>query len=109
MMGYIAALEFEEAKTRASIFSTLIFSNVFLTLINRSFTQTIFKTIRMKNWMIPLIIFISVSLLLLILHLPFLNNIFEVVPLTLTELIMPLIIAFASTFWMEVYKQYKNT
>lgn len=100
--------DFEETKIRSYIFSTLILSNVFLTLFNRSFEQTIFHTIKMKNRMIPFIALISVLFLLLILNLSWLNNIFSVSPLMPVEFLFPLFTAFLTTFWLDFFKHKRS-
>jgi Ca2+-transporting ATPase len=103
--GYLAKTDGgSETYIRAHIFSTLIFSNIFLTLANRSFKVNILKTIQIKNNLIPIIIGISVVLLLLINFIPFLNTIFLITPLTPKEFLMPLAIAVVSTLWIEVFK-----
>jgi Ca2+-transporting ATPase len=104
---YGRQMGFDEAKIRSTIFSTLILSNIFLTLINRSFTQTIFQTIKRKNNLIPAIISISVLLLLLILNIPVLNGLFSVSPLNPRELLVPLLIAFVATVWIDFFKYVK--
>jgi len=107
--GYYASSSgFGETKVRSFIFSTLIFSNIFLTLFNRSFEHTIFRTIKMKNKLIPFIISVSLLLLLLILNLPWLNKIFNVSPLSAVEYTVPLLTAFLSTFWLDLYKYISN-
>ena len=107
--GYFATFSgFEENTVRAYIFSTLIFSNIFLTLVNRSFKRSILKTIMMRNKLIPMIILISLLLLVLIIYLPFLNDIFSVSPLLPREFILPVIIAFIATFWIEGFKIWGN-
>lgn len=109
VIGYFGSSNnYEETKIRALIFTNLILSNVFLTLINRSFTETIFKTIKRKNRLIPIIISLSLLLLLLILYVPALNAIFEVVPLTFLELMIPVLIAFGATFWIEPLKYFNK-
>lgn len=106
---YTKQMELDEVTTRSYIFSTLIFANVFLTLINRSFSQTIFKTIKRRNRMVPVIISISLILLLLILNVPSLNSLFEVSPLSPKEYLIPVLIAAASTFWIEIVKYFKRS
>jgi Ca2+-transporting ATPase len=39
-----------------TVFTTLVLSNIFLTLVNRSFTQSVFRTLRVPNWMLWLIL-----------------------------------------------------
>ncbi|HEY0356361.1 MAG TPA: cation-translocating P-type ATPase C-terminal domain-containing protein, partial [Flavisolibacter sp.] len=104
--GYYAQQQqWDEPKLRAIIFSTLIMANIFLTLFNRSFTQTVFQTIKRKNILVPIIIIISVTLLFLILNVPALNQLFAASPLTATEYLIPLIAALASTAWIEALKR----
>lgn len=104
--GYIAQVNGGgEEIIRGYIFSTLIISNIFLTLANRSFKENIFKTIQIKNRYIPIIIGISVSLLLLINFVPFLNTIFMVNSLGFQELVIIIAIGLISTLWIEFFKK----
>ena len=98
----------DEFAIRTYIFTTLVFSNIFLTLVNRSFSHTIIQTIQRRNKLIPLIISISVVLLLLILYTPALNQLFDVSSLTLKEFYPLLVIAFISTIWIEPFKYSKS-
>jgi len=60
---------FNEALTRTMTFTVLITANIFLTLINRSFYYSFLTTLRYKNNMVLLIIFITVAIVGLILYL----------------------------------------
>jgi Ca2+-transporting ATPase len=109
LTGYFAVrFGYEAAKVRTYVFSTLIFSNIFLTLINRSFTQSVFETIRMKNNLIPIIVFTSLGLLLLIVYLPFTQLIFEVSSISAREFLLLISFAFVATFWIEILKFYQR-
>src|SRR5690606_37694181 len=95
IIGYYAShSDFSEMKVRSFVFSALVFSNIFLTLINRSFTQTIFQTIKRKNLLIPGIITVSFIFLLLILYVPALNELFKLEPLDLSDIILVVLVAF---------------
>ena len=59
-----------ETMVRTSIFITLLFCNIFLTLINRSFHYSIFSTLRYKNYLIPLITGITTLFILSLLYIP---------------------------------------
>ncbi len=103
--GYIGfSKEADVSVIRTYIFTTLVISNIFLTLINRSFTQSIFETIKRKNNLIPLIILISIGLLVCILYIPVLTSLFGLTPLSLSGFIWPVFLAFISTFWIEALK-----
>lgn len=109
LTGYFAMRSgYGATQMRTYVFSTLIFSNIFLTLVNRSFTQSIFETIRMKNRLVPMIVFISLGLLLLIVYLPFAQSVFEVSPIVPIAFLLPLTIAFVATFWIELLKLYQR-
>lgn len=43
----------DETIVRSVIFITLLFSNIFLTLVNRSFVYSVFKTLSYKNNLVP--------------------------------------------------------
>ena len=92
------------ALTRTIVFNTLIISNIFLTFTNRSFTESIFKTIKFKNSLAPFIIIISITFLALINFVPFLKNQFLLSNITAENFLFCFIIASVSVLWLEVYK-----
>ena len=92
------------AQTRTIVFTTLIFSNVFLTFADRSFTKTIYYTSRFKNRLAPVILIIS-ALFLAALHLvPAIRNLFQLVAITAGQFWLCFGVAFASVMWFEIYK-----
>lgn len=93
-----------EEKTRAMVFSTLIFANILLSFVNRSFFYSIFESFKNKN---SLLTGITVSVLLLlsaILYIEPFSRFFKVTYLTINELGIALLIAAVSVLWFEVYK-----
>lgn len=97
-----------EEKTRAMVFTTLIFANVFLSLTNRSFTYGLFESFKNKNILFPLIIGTTLILLFAILYIPVFSNFFHVSSLKLKDLGVALLIAMVSVLWFEVYKWRKR-
>ena len=91
-------------KVRTIVFTSLLISNVFLTFVNRSVTQTIKYTIHYKNKLAPFIIIISVMFLAAILTFPFLRNLFQLTTITVGELALCTGVALAGVMWFEVYK-----
>ena len=85
-------------------FITLLLSNILLTLINRSFQYPLITTILYKNKLLPLIIGIVLLLIILILNISFINNLFQLVPLSLTNLSDCIILAMIGTLWIEGWK-----
>ncbi|MBX7262257.1 MAG: cation transporting ATPase C-terminal domain-containing protein, partial [Chitinophagales bacterium] len=93
-----------EETTRAIVFTTLIFANVFLSLTNRSFTYSLFESFKNKNTLFPLIIGSTLILLFAILYIPVFSNFFHVSSLNLKDLGIAILIAMVSVLWFEVYK-----
>lgn len=97
-----------EAITRTMTFTVLIASNIFLTLINRSFYYSIFTTIRYKNNMVLFIVFITITLIALMLYIKPLTSFFEFETLTLMQLTTCIVIGFVSVIWFEIVKIFKR-
>ncbi|MBL7733826.1 MAG: cation-translocating P-type ATPase [Chitinophagaceae bacterium] len=98
-----------EEKTRAMVFATLIFANVFLSFVNRSFSYSVFESFKNKN---PLLIAITVLTLLLLFAIlyyePF-SWFFKVARLSFLELGTAMLIASVSVLWFEGYKLLNRT
>ena len=97
-----------ETMVRTAIFTKLLFCNIFLTLANRSFHYSIFKTLRYKNNLIPLIAGITLLFILSLLYIPLVQQLFRLGPLSFSYLFICIIIALISTFWIEIFKSIKN-
>ena len=95
---------YDEQLTRSIVFTTLIFSNIFLTLVNRSFYYSIFASMKNKNNLVVLIICITIAILGLMLYLKPLSNFFELEPLNLVQLSISISIGFISVIWFELFK-----
>jgi len=97
-----------EEKTRAMVFSTMIFGNILLSFANRSFFYSIFESFKNRN---PLLIGISVlvlTLLFVILYVTPVSLFFKVSALNINELGISLLIATVSVLWFEIYKLVKR-
>lgn len=93
----------DESTIRTVIFITLLFSNIFLTLVNRSFVFTIIRTLTYKNNLVPIIIGISSLLITGLLFIPAVSSLFGLRPLPLAMLGISLIVAAISTLWLECW------
>ncbi len=103
-VGYYYLQNQQDGNTvRTVIFITLLFSNIFLTLVNRSFHYTFFKTIRYKNNLVPLILGITVFCIAAFLYLPFMQQLFRLHSLTITDILTCAVIAFISTCWIQLW------
>lgn len=97
-----------EETTRAMVFTTLIFANVFLSLVNRSFVYSMFESFKYKNRLFPVIIGATLTLLFAILYIPVFANFFHVTSLNCQDLGIVFLIAAASVLWFEMYKWIKR-
>jgi Ca2+-transporting ATPase len=89
---------------RTMVFITLIVSNVFLTFVNRSFEETVFKTIRYKNSLTKYVLLASFVFLGCISFIPFVRGLFELTLLKTGDYALCLGVAMIVTLWFEVYK-----
>ena len=90
------------------VFSTLIFANIFLTLINRSFYYSIFSTLFYKNNWIYGIIFTTLLLLAALIYIEPFARFFGFKPLLIADLISCFWIGAASVLWYEIVKWIKR-
>lgn len=101
---YFMNLGYEINYVRTIVFITLIFSNIFLTFVNRSFRETINNTIKYKNNLAPWILIISVIFLWSILSIPFIKDAFYLSKISTQHFLLAMIIGFITTAWFELYK-----
>ncbi len=93
---------------RTIVFTTLILSNIFLTLCNRSFEETLNKTMRYKNSLVPYTLSISVIFLISILFITPIRNIFQLTGIGLHHFFICLLVSLVCTGWFELYKGWLN-
>ena len=97
-----------EENTRAMVFTTLIFANILLSLVNRSFYYSVFESFKYKNILFPIVIGVTLILLFSILYIQPFARFFEVTDLNASELGMSIAIASVSVLWFELYKFVKR-
>ncbi|BAP32102.1 4-hydroxythreonine-4-phosphate dehydrogenase [Chryseobacterium sp. StRB126] len=98
----------DEAKTRALVFATLIFSNILLSLVNRSFYYSMLESFKNRNILLVGISVLVVLLLLIILYVAPVSGFFSVTALSIKELGLALFTASVSVLWFEIYKLIKR-
>ena len=97
-----------EEKTRAIVFTTLIFANILLSLANRSFYYSMFESFKNKNYLFLMVIGLTLVLLFAILYVPPFANFFHLTKLHIRELGLAAGIASAVVLWFEIYKWLKR-
>jgi len=94
----------DDSVVRTVIFTTLLFSNIFLTLVNRSFRFTLFTTLGYRNNLVPLILGITLLLMAAILFIPAASEWFRLTPLPWTDLVQCAVVALLCTAWLDIWK-----
>jgi Ca2+-transporting ATPase len=97
-----------ENSTRTMVFLTLIASNIFLTLANRSFYYSIFTTLKYKNNLVLLIIGLTIALTTSILFVPVFRTFFMFDNITFPKIILSIAVGFVSVFWVEFFKMFRR-
>jgi Ca2+-transporting ATPase len=101
-----AGLAPEAIRTRA--FSVLVFSNVLLTLANRSFLLSFFRTLFIPNRLLWLMLGITVALLFLSVYQPAVRALFGFVRLEWQEMLFCFMVAIPAVLWVEGLKWYRR-
>ncbi len=97
-----------ESVTRTVVFLTLIASNIFLTLANRSFYYSLFTTIKYKNNLVLIIIGITVLITSLLLFVPLFSHFFMFDSVSASQIGLGILVGFVSVVWVELYKYFKR-
>lgn len=95
---------FSESVTRTMVFTVLISSNIFLTLVNRSFYYSMIVTMNYKNNLVLFIICFTIAMSGLILYVNPLIEFFNFEILNLSQLLISLCIGFLFVTWYELIK-----
>jgi Ca2+-transporting ATPase len=106
--NYCVVEGFSEKYTRTTVFLTLIMSNIFLTLENRSFYYSVFTTIRYKNNLVLMIIGITIGITSLLLFVPVFSNFFLFEKVDKAQIGLSVLVGFLSVMWIEIYKLFKR-
>ena len=104
LMYYLIQSGSSEIHTRTMVFTTLVIANILLTLTGRSNQETILKTIRYKNNLVPIIIGITLLLLTIALFFPPAMKIFEFESISIANFLTCTLVAVLSVVWIEFYK-----
>lgn len=105
---FAVASSYNEAITRTMVFTVLITGNIFLTLINRSFYYSILTTLKYKNNMVLIIVFITIVLVGLLLYVKPLAAFFAFETLNLYQLLISVSVGFVAVIWYEIVKAIKR-
>jgi Ca2+-transporting ATPase len=105
---YAVHMSYDESTTRTMVYVGLITSNIFLTLVNRSFYFSVFSTLKYKNNLLLLIISATISITALMLFLPPVNRFFLFSKISLPQLAISAAFGFVFVIWFEIFKSIKR-
>jgi len=105
---YAVQTGLSENITRTMVFITLISSNIFLTLVNRSFYYSLFTTIQYKNRLVVLIIGITVLITALFIFVTPMARFFAFEAIDMSLITLSAGIGFISVIWFEGVKWIKR-
>ncbi len=105
---YAQRLGYSETLTRTVTFTTLVLANVLLTLVSRSRHHTLRRTLYYHNPLLPAMLALTLTLLVLCLTVPALQQLFQLQSLTWLQLLLCAAVAVVSTGWFEFYKALRS-
>jgi len=94
--------------SRTLAFSTIIFSNLLLTLTGRSKLYTVFTTLRYKNALLPFVIVMPLLLLAVFIYYPPLSSLFGFQPAGVISYLLCFFVSAITVLWVEPYKYFKS-
>lgn len=93
-----------EAEARAFAFTILILTNLALILVNRSWSQSLFSSLRVRNPALWWVMGGALGLLPLVLSVPVLRDLFGFAPLEPLDVVVSLVAVFVAMAWFEAVK-----
>ena len=99
---------YPENETRTVVFMALVLSNILLTFTGRSETESILKTIRYKNMLIPIMALATLSLLIAIVYWSSVAEVFGFMNPLAYHWIAAGTAAIIAVLWIEIYKSLKR-
>ncbi|MCE1247391.1 MAG: cation-translocating P-type ATPase [Firmicutes bacterium] len=112
-VNYVSRVVFHsdhtEQDARALTFTTLIVANLALIMTNRSWTETIFQSLKKPNKALWAVVAGTFLFLIVVLNTPFLLNLFKLGRLQPVDYLICTGVGFFSILWFEVLKYLKVT
>jgi Ca2+-transporting ATPase len=97
-----------EPYSRGLAFTTLIIANLSLIWTNRSWTGTVLRTFRSRNVALWTVTAGALTLLGLVLYIPFLNSLLRISSLGFHDLVLCGVAGSASILWFEAWKLFNS-
>ena len=95
-----------ENEARSLAFTALVIANLALVFINRSWTRSLWQTLRLPNAALWRVTAAALLLLAAVLYVPPLRELFRFAPLHAPDLIFCITAGVVSVLWFEVFKRF---
>jgi len=92
------------AETRTLCFMTLVASNLLLVMTNRSWTDSVFASFKVKNASLTWVAVSAVAFILLVIYVPFLQKLFSFTAMKAQDFLIALLAGALAVLWFEVVK-----
>jgi len=97
-----------EAEARAVAFASLVVGNLFLIIINLSWSKNFHKILLSANKILFIVLVGAMSCLFVVLYVPFFANLFHLSPLGFQDLMLIGAVVSISLLWFEILKLFNN-
>lgn len=105
---YAVSQNYNEFTTRTMVFTVLICANIILTLVNRSFHYSLITTLKYRNRLVQLIIFITISMSAAFIYVLPLSRFFSFQKLDSIQLLISIGAGIVAGIWYEAVKWQKR-
>ncbi|MDR2967029.1 MAG: cation-translocating P-type ATPase [Methanobacteriaceae archaeon] len=95
-------------EVKAMTFTTLIFANIATILTNRSWESSIFTILQTPNKTVKWIIGGAILFIILVLTVPFLQQLFQFEPISILEIAIMFTVGMSTMICFEVYKYFRR-
>lgn len=97
-----------ELEARSLAFTSIVLASVMLIIVNLSWEKNVIEIVRTANKALYIMVAGAFAALGAILYIPFLSDLFHMVPLRASEFIYVIIAVSASLLWFEIVKRFKH-
>lgn len=99
-------LGYEATKLRAITFAIVVFADLALITVNRSRTASLTSVLQNKNFVYWLIVLGTITLLLSVLYVPFLQKLFYFAAIDFMNILFCFIVGILAIFWLKLIKNF---
>jgi Ca2+-transporting ATPase len=107
-LWFYKGTEETEDLARTLSFVTLVIANIMLIVVNLSGSRSMVTTFNSKNKALLLVVTVAILSLLMIILIPFLQNLFHFSPISIIDFFIAALVGIASVSWFKVFDLVKR-